>query len=99
MTPGIQGTIAYLAPEQLRCEPADGRADLYSLGVVFYELASGRRPFSAPTVGALISQIISGSAPRLKDAAPGAPPRCAPSSKSFSRRTRPSLSKRARSAA
>ena len=30
-TPGIQGTIAYLAPEQLRCEPADGRADLYSL--------------------------------------------------------------------
>src|SRR6202044_1635909 len=42
VTPGIQGTIAYLAPEQLRCEPADGRADLYSLGVVFYELASGR---------------------------------------------------------
>ena len=72
-TPGIQGTIAYLAPEQLRCEPADGRADLYSLGVVFYELASGRRPFSAPTVAALIAQIVSGSAPHLKDVAPGAP--------------------------
>ena len=40
-TPGIQGTLAYLAPEQLRCEPADGRADLYSLGVVIYELAGG----------------------------------------------------------
>jgi serine/threonine protein kinase/cytochrome c-type biogenesis protein CcmH/NrfG len=73
VTPGIQGTIAYLAPEQLRCEPADGRADLYSLGVVFYELASGRRPFSAPTVAALISQIVSGCAPHLKDFAPGVP--------------------------
>jgi serine/threonine protein kinase/predicted Zn-dependent protease len=72
-TPGIQGTIAYLAPEQLRCEPADGRADLYSLGIVFYELASGRRPFSAPTLSALISQIVSGSAPDLTDVAPGAP--------------------------
>jgi eukaryotic-like serine/threonine-protein kinase len=74
VTPGIQGTIAYLAPEQLRGEPADGRADLYSLGVVFYELASGRRPFAAPNLGALISQITSGSTPRLKDAAPSAPP-------------------------
>ena len=73
VTPGIQGTIAYLAPEQLCCEPADGRADLYSLGVVFYELASGRRPFSAPTAAALISQIVSGCVPRLKDVAPGAP--------------------------
>jgi serine/threonine protein kinase/thioredoxin-like negative regulator of GroEL len=73
VTPGIQGTIAYLAPEQLRCEPADGRADLYSLGVVFYELASGRRPFSAPTLTSLVSQIVSGSAPHLNDVAPGAP--------------------------
>src|SRR4029077_16212404 len=39
VTPGIQGTIAYLAPEQLRCEGADGRADLFSLGVVLYELS------------------------------------------------------------
>ena len=74
VTPSIQGTIAYLAPEQLRCEPADGRADLYSLGVAFYELASGRRPFAAPSLGTLISQIISGSTPRLKDAVPSAPP-------------------------
>jgi len=71
--PSIQGTIAYLAPEQLRCEPADGRADLYSLGIVFYELASGRRPFSAPSVAALISQIISGPPPHLKDVARAAP--------------------------
>jgi serine/threonine-protein kinase len=73
VAPGIQGTIAYLAPEQLRCEPADGRADLYSLGVVFYELASGRRPFSGTTVAALISQIVSHAAPHLKNVAPGVP--------------------------
>ncbi len=72
-TPGIQGTLAYLAPEQLRCEPADGRADLYSLGVVIYELAAGRRPFVAPTLTVLMSQILSGTAPLLKDAAPNAP--------------------------
>ena len=72
-TPAIQGTIAYLAPEQLRCEVADGRADLYSLGVVFYELASGRRPYTASNLAALISQITSGSTPRLKDAVPSAP--------------------------
>ena len=70
---GNSGHLAYLAPEQLRCEPADGRADLYSLGVVIYELAAGRRPFVAPTLTALMSQILSGTAPLLKDAAPNAP--------------------------
>jgi len=73
MTPGIQGTIAYLAPEQLRCEAADGRADLFSLGVVLYELSSGCRPFTAPNIAALISQVISGEPPHLRDAVPGAP--------------------------
>src|SRR5580700_4596419 len=73
VTPSIQGTIAYLAPEQLRCEAADGRADLFSLGVVLYELSSGRRPFTAPNIAALISQVISGAPPHLREAAPGAP--------------------------
>ena len=73
MTPGIQGTIAYLAPEQLRCEEADGRADLFSLGVVLYELSSGSRPFTAPNIAVLISQVISGASPHLRDAVPGAP--------------------------
>src|SRR6202044_273566 len=51
-TPGIQGTIAYLVPEQLQCEEADGRADLSFLSVVLYELSSGRRPFTAPNIAA-----------------------------------------------
>lgn len=55
----IAGTLAYMAPEQLRGEPTDHRADLWSLGVVLYELAAGHRPFPGPTATALMSQVLS----------------------------------------
>ena len=61
----VVGTLAYMAPEQLRGEPADACADLFSLGVVLYELAAGHRPFPGPTVSALMAQLMNEAPPPL----------------------------------
>ena len=61
----VAGTLAYMAPEQLRGEGADHRADLWSLGVVLFELAAGHRPFPGPTASALMTQILNDPPPRL----------------------------------
>ena len=60
----VVGTPAYMAPEQVLAHEVDGRADLYSLGVVFYRLLTGKLPFNADTpAGQLHQQIIESPAP------------------------------------
>ncbi len=54
----ILGTTAYMAPEQIRGEPVDARADVFALGVVLYELLAGRRPFGGSTPADVMSAIL-----------------------------------------
>ena len=58
----LKGKVPYVAPEQIKAEPYDHRADLYALGVVLYELVAGRTPFDAPSEAAVIYQIVDGRA-------------------------------------
>ncbi len=60
----ILGTLPYMAPEQLRGQPADARSDVWALGVVLYEMAAGARPFEGKT-GFELSSAIFHEAPSL----------------------------------
>jgi len=53
----IVGTIAYMSPEQTRAEQVDGRSDIFSLGCVLYEAATGRRPFHGESMLAIMHAI------------------------------------------
>ncbi len=67
----IAGTLPYMAPEQLRGQPADARSDLWALGVMLFEMAAGRRPFRGSTGFELSSAILGQPAPPLPQTAIG----------------------------
>ncbi len=63
----ILGTPYYLSPEQAKGEALDGRSDLYSAGIMLFEMLAQRRPFTATTPIALVNKHISDPIPRLPD--------------------------------
>jgi serine/threonine protein kinase len=63
------GTPAYMSPEQIRGEAIDGRSDLFSLGIVLFELLSGVHPFAGRDPASTIARILEAEPPRLSQAA------------------------------
>ena len=69
----VQGTIAYMSPEQARGLPVDARTDIWSLGVVLYEMLAGQRPFEGQTPGDMIAAVLTNEPASLAQVVPEVP--------------------------
>ena len=70
----VMGTIYYMSPEQINGQQLDGRSDVFSAGIVLYELLTGDVPFDAESTGATMMKILTAPAPPLSERAPMSPP-------------------------
>ena len=80
----IIGTVAYMAPEQIKGQDSDSRTDIYSLGILLYEMVTGRVPFESESeYGIMMAQINEAPVPPCSIV----PPRCSSSTSTNSRST------------
>jgi serine/threonine protein kinase len=68
ITGEVRGTPYYISPEQARGEKADERSDIYALGIMLYEMLSGRKPYLGDTTYAILEQHTSADLPQLPEA-------------------------------
>ena len=69
----VLGTIPYMAPEQVEGREADARTDVFALGVILYEMTTGRPPFQARSPASLLASILTHDPPPLSAVRPGVP--------------------------
>jgi serine/threonine-protein kinase len=70
----IKGKLGYMAPEQLRSEPVDGRTDAFAAAIVLWEMLAGRRLFEGDDAGSIVGRVLLGTIPSLVSVRADVPP-------------------------
>jgi dienelactone hydrolase len=70
----VMGTAGYMSPEQIEGKPADARSDVFSIGVIIFEMLTGRRPFTGDSDWAVMAATVRGGAPPVSSLRPETPP-------------------------
>jgi TolB-like protein len=69
----VLGTVAYMSPEQAEGRPVDPRSDVFSLGILLFQMATGRRPFEGASNVSVLSAILRDTPPTVSQVRPGLP--------------------------